>query len=135
MLDGESPQADAGPRQGCGEGCLSCTYDFTVHDRVRVTCDANHIFRCALTSLTRDWPRRTLYVRPASVKCLRQKLVTMKGPALYTRGAGDPAGVQLYTAASNSQFFSKGAYGEQLAHRCELPPRGSTANVSYILLP
>ena len=44
--------------------------------------DAKHIFRCGLTSSLRLWPRRRLYVRPASVKCLGHKLVTMSRPAL-----------------------------------------------------
>ena len=43
---------------------------------------AKHIFSRALTSPTRLWPRRRLYVRPASVKRSRQKVDRAEGPAL-----------------------------------------------------
>ena len=32
-----SPQADAGPRQGCGEGWFSCTYAFINHEREMIS--------------------------------------------------------------------------------------------------
>ena len=44
---------------------------------------SEHVLLCGMTPPTRDWPRGTLYVRPASVKWLGQKLEEWSGPTLY----------------------------------------------------